>query len=105
MPKSHLLLPAQAIGHEGNVANDAERYRFQSRRHRVLADDAEVESAISELLHNFIRAQVRGGEMRAGKFIEDFSESRNHQPLNQAIAGADGERNALLLSLGAEILE
>jgi hypothetical protein len=86
-------------------ARDAERHRLQTWRHRVLANDAEIEPAIGELLHDFIRAEIRRREMYAREFIDDFSEPWNHEPLNQAVAGSDGESNALLLALGTEVIE
>ncbi|HEX2099774.1 MAG TPA: hypothetical protein VHF69_03865 [Candidatus Synoicihabitans sp.] len=32
--------------------------------------------------------------MGAGKFLKDFAEPRDHEPLNQAVTGADGEGDA-----------
>src|SRR5689334_19703070 len=43
--------------------------------------------------------------MRAGKFIDDFPEPWNHEPLNQAVAGTNGECDALLFALGAKVIE
>ncbi len=71
----------------------------------MLADDADVEPAIGKWLDDFVRMKMRGREIRAGKIVADFPEARNHEPRNEAITGTQGECDALLPALGAEVIE
>ena len=96
---------AERGGDSGDVLEQTERRCFQSVVNGVFADDAEICTAIAELLNDLIGADVGRGEADAGCFRHQSADARNHEPVDHAVAGGDGVVDVLGDALGFEVLK